>query len=651
MKTIKFFIALITFLDMAFADEQIIIKFKPSSEQMVKAKKMTKLELNKQQMKPLTVDRLNTMSNVAGVKLTEAKSLSTGAHVLNIDTQLSDAQLKDVIGKLKEQGDVLYIEENRRMYPTTLPSINPVQWNMEQTLNVTGNVYYGANFVNAWNTLTTLSNPVTPGSGVIVAVIDTGYTPNTYLLPNLESLAGNPGSYGYQFISDCREAGSCPASTPSNQAGISPQPNGLDLGDYLTQADINSAGNYFAGCSVDNTSSWHGTHVSGIIAGTGYAGGNGVVGGAYATKVLPVRALGKCGGTYADIIEGIMWSVGLNPNHTNSTPAQIISMSLGDSGSCLQSLQDAINDANMQGAIIVVAAGNERQDIVFSSPANCNNVISVSAVGSSKKLASYSNYGDTTITAPGGDGLGSTNPQRIYSTIWGSQQAYESNSGDAFAYYRGTSMATPHVSAAVALLISYFKSVNRSYTLDDIVETLQNSGNYNFDNSNSSGSVTSPLLDVNAAINYAVHVLGQWLTSDVNAISIVAANTPSTITFTNLNSANALVNAVDFVAVSGSTNGVDKLADTCSNQTITPTTSCQVTIQITNSSSGIFNLELTNSNGKVIGRVEVTFNTVPAPKGGGGCSAIQSGDDISLVILLGLSLVYLVSRKYLEGKR
>ena len=128
------------------------------------------------------------------------------------------------------------------------------------------------------------------------------------------------------------------------------------------------------------SSSWHGTFVSGIIA-ANTNNGVGIAGLNWNAKILPVRVLGKCGGTFEDITAGVLWAVGMPvggaPNNPN--PAKVINMSLGGATSCPQALQDAIDVALAQGTVVTVAAGNESGNASDSAPANCSGVITVGA--------------------------------------------------------------------------------------------------------------------------------------------------------------------------------------------------------------------------------------------------------------------------------
>jgi serine protease len=144
--------------------------------------------------------------------------------------------------------------------------------------------------------------------------------------------------------------------------------------------------------------------------------------------------------------------------------AQVINMSLGGSGACDTTTQNAINSARSRGTVVVVAAGNESQNASNSNPANCAGVIAVAATNRSGGRASYSNYGTIVdVAAPGGDtGAG------ILSTL---NAGTTSPGADSYASYMGTSMATPHVAGVVALMLAK----NPALTPDDVESRLKSS--------------------------------------------------------------------------------------------------------------------------------------------------------------------------------
>ena len=196
---------------------------------------------------------------------------------------------------------------------------------------------------------------------------------------------------------------------------------------------------------------FHGLFVSGLI-GANADNGIGIAGMDWAASILPVRALARCGGTNADVFEGMLWASGVQIAGVpaNQHPARVINMSLGGWGACSSAVQEAIDDALAQGAVVVVAAGNASIDVESFSPANCGGVITVGATGNTGERASYSNFGTRVdLSAPGGDGDDETS--LIVSTY-----AYGSTTpGDpAYAIAAGTSFSAPLVSGTVSLMLA-----------------------------------------------------------------------------------------------------------------------------------------------------------------------------------------------------
>lgn len=212
-------------------------------------------------------------------------------------------------------------------------------------------------------------------------------------------------------------------------------------------------------------SSWHGTHVAGTIAAV-TDNRLGVVGGAPNVRVLHVRVLGRGGGTSFDIATGITWAVGeaVPGLPRNQNPVQVINMSLAGTGTGSQTYGTAIASAAAAEAIVVVAAGNDDADTATVQPCNAAGVICVGALDLRGRATGSTNYGrEVTISAPGGavdrDDDGNGEPDGVLSTV-----------GDGrYLYLEGTSMATPHVAALVALM----KSQNRTLTHAQVVATLR----------------------------------------------------------------------------------------------------------------------------------------------------------------------------------
>ena len=216
-------------------------------------------------------------------------------------------------------------------------------------------------------------------------------------------------------------------------------------------------------------SSWHGTHVAGTVAAVSN-NNKGVAGVAYGAKVVPVRVLGKCGGTTADIADGIIWASGgsVSGVPANQNPADVINMSLGGQGSCSSTTQSAINAARANGAAIVIAAGNSNANVSGYNPGNCNGVITVAATGRNGGRAYYSNYGSLIdVAATGGAQNFANDPEGILSTM---NSGTNGPSSDNYEYSQGTSMAAPHVAGVAALI----KQAKPNATPDEIETILKN---------------------------------------------------------------------------------------------------------------------------------------------------------------------------------
>ncbi|MEO1407712.1 MAG: S8 family serine peptidase, partial [Pseudomonadota bacterium] len=218
--------------------------------------------------------------------------------------------------------------------------------------------------------------------------------------------------------------------------------------------------------------SYHGSHVAGTIGAAATNNGAGVAGGSWDVTLVPVRALGKCGGRLSDINDAIRWAGGVIPAEGasgeevwNDNPADIINLSIGLFESCPASLQDAIDSVVERGAVVVAAAGNARLSTELYSPGGCANVITVAAGDARGHITPYSNFGpDVDVIAPGGDlardddgdgrpdGILSTKPAKFCTDpVTG-----ESVDNCYYALEQGTSMAAPHVSAALALIAAKY---------------------------------------------------------------------------------------------------------------------------------------------------------------------------------------------------
>ncbi|MFO1414934.1 MAG: S8 family peptidase [Burkholderiales bacterium] len=366
------------------------------------------------------------LSTRIGMPLATERQLGN-VWVLTLKNEQPTATLADFAQALQGDADVQYADPVRRAFPSAAP--NDPFWSQQWSLNGTT---AGINVETAWQLQPS-------AAGVTVAVIDTGILPHPDLVGRVLP--------GYDFISDPGRA----------RDGDARDPNPRDEGDW-SDGECGTSSSFF-----------HGLFVAGLI-GANTNNGIGIAGIAGNVSILPVRTLGLCGGTFDDVLAGMLWASGVRIAGVpaNTTPAKVINMSLGGFGSCDQSVQEAIDDALAQGAVVVASAGNESMDASNFTPANCSGVITVGAHSVTGGLASYSNFGPRIdLTAPGGDlprtglmlSLGNT----------GKTVPEEPN----YVLAAGTSFSAPMVSGTAALMLARDPLLTGGRVLDVITGTTR----------------------------------------------------------------------------------------------------------------------------------------------------------------------------------
>lgn len=335
----------------------------------------------------------------------------------------------NAISALRGRSDVLYAEPNYIRYKESVPNDlrYPDQWELKNTGQVDGGGHAGQigadiKAEEAWN--------ITTGSrGIVVAVIDEGVDVNhpdlaANIWKNVAEIPGNGvDDDGNGFVDDV---------------------NGWDF--FHNDATVFDGGGTYPADETDS----HGTHVAGIIGATGN-NAIGVVGVNWQVSLMSLKFLGPYGGTTSDLLKafgyaGMMRDLWITSGGTKGANIRVLNNSYGGEGFSQAEL-DAIRSLAQSDILFVAAAGNASQnnDVIPNYPSGyvSPNVISVAATDRYDRPPSFTNGGAATVNimAPGVSIL-STTPNNTYD------------------FFTGTSMASPLVAGAAALVCAGYPGIS-----------------------------------------------------------------------------------------------------------------------------------------------------------------------------------------------
>jgi len=388
--------------------------------------------------------KLSTLSGVTAKR----EPLDADTDVIQLPQRLQGDDLTATLERLRADADVVYASPDlrRHIHALTNDPLLDTQWYLSNAQPA------ATRSIAAWD----LS---TGSPDIVVAVLDTGVR---FDHPDLGRVAdGGKLLPGYDFV----------ANAAFSNDGDARDADPSDPGDWVDDTDRAQPG--FSDCDVSR-SSWHGTRVAGLI-GALTNNAVGVAGAAFNTRVLPVRVLGKCGGFDSDIIAAMRWAAGLSVSGVpmNPTPASVINLSLGGTGTCTAAYQNAVNEIAARGVLIVASAGNEGGAV--SAPANCTGVLGVGGIRHFGTKVGFSNLGtEVGISAPGGNCVNTGAGQPcLFSIVVAVDSGTKGPAAPAYTdeinYNVGTSFSAPQAAAAAALM----RSVNDRLDPPEVITLMQ----------------------------------------------------------------------------------------------------------------------------------------------------------------------------------
>jgi serine protease len=424
-----------------------------------------------------------------GLGVARSRQITPSMHVLYLQKTVYGADVHALLKKLRADPAVQFADVDQRRYSHAMPD-DPLfvptagasgQWYMQPPSSTTimlGGVatqdLSATDAISAW--------AITTGStGTVIADVDTGVR---FDHPDL--LRAGPGTGfggrllpGYDFVGeDLNPSTGAALGTfliANDGDGWDPDPS--DPGDWINSTDQMNTTLFPVKTCPTQDSSWHGTRVMGVL-GALTNNGVGIAGMTWNPYLLPVRALGKCGGYDSDIIAGMQWAVGMtvmdssgNNVPENPYPADIINLSLGGTGSCPSAYSSVISNLTTMGVLVVASAGNENGPV--DAPGNCAGVLAVVGLRNVGTKVGYSSFGaQAGVAAPAGNCVTTSGPcYRSIDTTANTGLTVPSASTytDQTNPNLGTSFSAPIVSGIAALM----RAVNANLTPPQLIARME----------------------------------------------------------------------------------------------------------------------------------------------------------------------------------
>jgi serine protease len=407
---------------------RLIVKLRSSSQLSIQAAAATNGESALAASAAAAKERVSALATRAKLSMRETHAIGPNMHVMQVTPLAKGEAVRETMARIQADSDVELVAEDRPVYAHAVPNDPRAtnQWYLQAAQPAATNAY------GAWDT-TTGSN------SVVIAVIDTGVRfdhPDLAgrILPGYDFVSGEQGG-GFKTAND----------------GDGRDADASDPGDWVTSADA---------CGTPSNSSWHGTRVSGII-GAATNNTRGIAGVTWASQILPVRVLGKCGGFNSDVIAGMNWAAGQSVAGVpaNPNPAKILNISLGGTGNCDSASANVTSTLASLGVLIVVSAGNEGGPV--DSPANCPGATAVAGLRHAGTKVGFSSLGpQVVVSAPGGNCDDTTGASCLFSIDTtsnpGTQQPVPNGEAytDTISRNIGTSFSAPIVSGIAGLMLA-----------------------------------------------------------------------------------------------------------------------------------------------------------------------------------------------------